>query len=148
VAGANDDLTGVWDGEYSYPRGLKPTPFTAVILDLGGSISGSIHETPPDGPGAGRQRSALLEGTRGGRQVAFVKTYEHAKGSIRNPVRYEGRLDAEGLQITGAWSIPGNWSGRFVMRRPERAAEKAEERRAALVPADWSLSSSSRLASG
>jgi hypothetical protein len=53
-------LTGVWDGRYSYPRGLSPVPFTAVILQTGPALSGTIHEHPPDGPSAGKTRNAVF----------------------------------------------------------------------------------------
>jgi hypothetical protein len=134
ASGEKDDLTGVWDGEYSYARHLSPTRFTAVVLDLGGAFSGTVYETPPDGPGAGKERSAWIEGSRGGRQVSFVKTYEVAKGAVKNPVRYEGTLDADGVQITGTWRINAGWTGSFVMTRPERSQAAAEEKREALEP--------------
>ena len=41
------NLTGVWNGLYTYQAGAR-TPeshFVAVILDMAGSLSGTIHET-------------------------------------------------------------------------------------------------------
>jgi len=37
------NLTGVWQGLYSYPQALAPVAFTATLLDSGW-LSGSIHE--------------------------------------------------------------------------------------------------------
>ena len=37
------DLTGVWNGLYSYPDGLSVT-FVATLIESGGALSGSTHE--------------------------------------------------------------------------------------------------------
>ena len=48
---------------------------------------------------------------------------------LLNSVLYAGRLSADRTEIEGAWTIPGIWSGRFLMMRGEKA-EEAELRRA------------------
>jgi hypothetical protein len=128
-------LTGVWDGEYSYPRRLSPTRFSAVLLETGADFSGAVHEQPIDGPSAGKVLYASVEGQRTGSQVTFVKVYEDGGTTRRKPVRYEGFLSADGCEVAGVWAIDGSWSGRFFMTRPRRASRKARARRKAVVPA-------------
>ncbi len=40
-----DTLTGVWHGQYDYPAAFEPVHFVATIIDVGGQISGTTHET-------------------------------------------------------------------------------------------------------
>jgi hypothetical protein len=126
VSTPEQDLTGVWDGRYVYPMLLKPVFFTAVILQSGSSISGTIHEKPPNGPGAGKVRNASLEGELTGNAVHFVKVYEPVGGRKKAPIIYDGVLNAEATEIEGRWRIAGNWSGTFMMVR-SRGEEVAEE---------------------
>lgn len=127
-------LTGVWDGLFSYPRRYASVPFTATILQTASWITGSIHERPAEGPTAGQIRLATFEGEFTAGAVRFLKTYDppppHGK-----PVEYEGVLSADATEIEGRWTIPGNWSGRFLMVRSGRGLEAATIRRRALSPA-------------
>ena len=132
----HEGLTGVWDGEYSYPRGLKPTRFTAVLVEGEGGFSGTVHEQPTDGPSAGQVLFATLDGRRTGAQVTFVKVYEKRGFWRRAPVRYEGTLSADGSEISGVWTILSNWSGKFLMTRPRRQARQARVKRKVAVPAE------------
>lgn len=137
---ADDDqsagLTGVWDGEYSYPRKRAPTRFTAVLFEGDGGFSGSVHEQPTDGSSAGIVLYASLDGRRSGARVTFDKVYEKPDKSRRKPVHYEGTLSADGCEIAGVWAIVGAWSGKFVMTRPRRQTKEARVKRRASVPAD------------
>ena len=36
------NLTGVWQGLYTYPNG-ESVSFVATLIDSGGALSGSIH---------------------------------------------------------------------------------------------------------
>jgi hypothetical protein len=136
VSTSGQDLTGVWDGRYVYPLLLKPVFFTAVILQSGSSISGTIHEKPPDGPGAGKVRNASLDGELSGNAVHFVKVYEPVGGRKKHPIIYEGVLNAEATEIEGRWRIAGNWSGTFMMirSRGEEVAEAVKEKAKAPAP--------------
>jgi hypothetical protein len=121
-------LTGVWDGRYAYPRLLDPVPFQAVLLEFGQGFTGSIWETCDHGPERSRRFDASVEGRREGRRVEFVKRYDGA-GGRRHAVAYAGELSADGTEIEGVWTIPGVWSGWFLMiRSPGR--EAAVERKA------------------
>lgn len=39
-----EDLSGTWQGLYSYPDGHYPTSFVAVVIDAVASISGTTPE--------------------------------------------------------------------------------------------------------
>ena len=119
------DLTGVWNGLYSYPDGRSVT-FVATLIDSGSTLSGSTHEPCVGGDCPAATLFATLMGSRAGSAVTFRKTYEAA--SLRyGTVNYEGRLNADATEIEGRWTIPGVWSGRFLMIRPQRTATHAEE---------------------
>jgi hypothetical protein len=120
---------------FSYPRAHPPTLFTAVVMDLGGSVSGTTHEVSTVGAFAGQALEAAIDGARSGGVIRFTKVYDAAAPGHRSPVIYEGVLNADATEIEGEWSIPGSWSGRFIMVRSEGPAEAAEERHRASVPA-------------
>ena len=124
----------MWDGLFSYPRRFASVPFTATLIHAGSSITGAIHEHPVEGPTAGQVRLAIFEGVCSGCAISFLKTYDppppHGK-----PVKYEGTLNADATEIEGRWTIPGDWSGKFLMVRSSRglAAAKAARKASALV---------------
>ena len=128
-------LTGVWDGLFSYPRHLAAVPFTAVILQTGVRLGGTIFEQPTDGRFAGQVLNAMVEGEHEGAAVRFVKTYDAAHKIHGRPIRYDGVLSRDGTEIEGRWSIPGNWSGKFLMMRSGRGLQAARLRRKQAVPA-------------
>jgi hypothetical protein len=132
---AQQDLTGVWDGMFSYPRVHPPTLFTAVMMELGVSISGSTHEVSSIGELSGQTLEAAIDGARSGDAIRFTKTYDASTPGHTSPVSYEGVLSPDGTEIEGEWSIPGTWSGKFIMVRSGGAAEAAEERQRDTVPA-------------
>ena len=107
-------LTGVWDGLYSYPvGGLPAVTFTATLIEAAGLLSGSVHEQ------CIMKGDTVLFSVSGGRQnsaVSFVKTYQ---GTDRRygTIRYDGSVNGDATEIEGRWTIPGDWSGRFLMIR-------------------------------
>ena len=123
------NLTGVWNGLYSYPDGRSVT-FVATLIDGGSTLSGSTHEpcVGVDAP-AGTLFASLMGG-RVGSAVSFRKTYEAADPRW-GTVNYEGKLNAEATEIEGRWSIPGVWSGKFMMIRPLREELKEEQKESA-----------------
>ena len=122
------DLSGDWAGTYAYPFAKPPSPFTAKLTERDGWLTGVIEETSVIGGGPPRPRSASVEGRRVGSSVTWLKMYEDR--TVNHDVDYKGVVSADGNEITGAWSIVGNWSGPFTMTRKARAA-MAEERQAA-----------------
>jgi len=126
MSATGTSLTGVWDGIYRYPAGIR-TPesaFTAVLFDSGGALSGTIHETMKLGThdiGA----SAFLEGRAEGSAVIFLKTYDGTGGQSHS-VSYDGTLGADGNEIEGSWRIHADFgvmTGRFLMIRAQRRAK-------------------------
>jgi hypothetical protein len=123
------DLTGVWNGLYSYPDGRSVT-FVATLIESGSTLTGSTHEPCVGGDCPARTLFASLMGGRAGSAVSFRKTYE-AAGPRFGSVNYEGRLNADATEIEGRWSIPAVWSGKFMMIRPLREALEAEHNQTA-----------------
>lgn len=120
-------LTGVWHGLYSYPAALEPVYFVATLLDAGSSLHGSTHEAAIGRTGAPLTVTASVAGECEGGSVRFLKTYDGA-GGWRHAVAYAGALSACGAEIEGRWSIPGDWSGRFLMLRSAGATESVVRR--------------------
>ncbi|MEM1195686.1 MAG: hypothetical protein AAGH57_06245 [Pseudomonadota bacterium] len=108
------NLTGQWDGVFTYPRDYAPTtPFVAEIKEESGAFSGSTIE--PD-LYKNSPANARLAGHRSGRSVDFTKTYLRNEDGYENPVDYVGQLSEDGLRITGVWSLR-DWNGEFEMTR-------------------------------
>jgi hypothetical protein len=118
-------LTGVWDGQYSYPGSYDSTAFTAVILAFGGALSGTVHEVCAYGPSTGQTLTATLRGAQAGDAIRFTKVYDPGAPGYHAPVVYEGVVSEDGTEIEGEWAIPGVWSGRFLMMRANNPPQMA-----------------------
>ncbi|MGX8014048.1 hypothetical protein ACVDG8_036325 [Mesorhizobium sp. ORM8.1] len=115
---ASQNLTGVWNGRYFYPRELEPVAFVATLIETASRLMGTTHE--PGSATAGTVKYATLRGQRDGSSVSFVKTYDNAG---LQPIDYLGILNGNATKIEGTWRIRGNWSGKFLMIRvPGKAA--------------------------
>lgn len=115
-------LTGLWQGQFTYPRGYAPEFFTASLLDQAGMLSGTITEKATETTPDHSILYAVLSGQHTGRQVVFVKTYE---GESRpHAVHYSGTVNEDSTEISGTWSIPGSWSGQFLMIREGQAVQE------------------------
>jgi hypothetical protein len=121
-------LTGVWQGVYSYPLSRLPTvAFTATLFEAASSLSGSVSE-----PNLLYDPNEMLlfglNGSRNGSAVHFTKTYLGSGPNYRQAIVYDGTVNDDGTEIEGRWTIPGDWSGRFLMTRsgdqPEATAER------------------------
>ena len=110
------NLTGVWHGLYSYPVGRAPVSFVATLIESANAVTGTTHEPCGIGGTPSEVLYATLSGSRQGNAVAFVKTYDGSNPHYRT-VAYEGTLSGDGTEIEGRWSVPGNWSGKFLMIR-------------------------------
>lgn len=131
------DLTGLWSGEYWYGDGAgQPTPFSAHIVDTGGSLTGSTLEPNTSGIPGPAELSASLTGSRGELSVRFIKLYNPAPGIHGQPIRYAGTADAAFTMIDGDWRLDhpgGSLAGRFVLVRVSRGANaEAKVRKAQL----------------
>ena len=106
------DVSGDWSGQYVYPEDGGATFFTARLAETAGSFTGTIEEADAL-YGALR---ASVDGRRSGSTVRFTKFYD-AGSEAFDTVVYEGALSEDGLEIEGRWTVPGSWSGRFLMLR-------------------------------
>ena len=125
---ADYDLSGRWTGIFSYPAELPPNNFEATIRDAGGAITGVITQPREIFDPPGPHREAVIEGRREGATLSFVKFYDDLD---RPTPHYHGRIQPGGDEVAGEWTIPGDWSGTFIMIRAGRAAEEIERRVAA-----------------
>ena len=114
--GGDPDLTGLWRGLYSYPVKRAPVPFTANLNDSGGWITGATEEVATNRAALGRTLTATLQGRRSGSSVRFLKLYDSPM-RVYDSVAYDGSVNPEGTEIEGRWTVPGNWSGTFLMIR-------------------------------
>jgi hypothetical protein len=120
------NLTGVWQGLYTYPHG-QSVSFVATLIDSAGALSGSTHEAGSGGDAASGTLYATLVGQRGGSAVTFRKTYDGELPRYHT-VDYAGTLNAEATEVEGRWTIPGVWSGTFLMIRPTRKEESVKRK--------------------
>lgn len=126
------DMTGLWHGTYVYPRFAGPTtPFVANIQDVDGRLSGSIMEPNLVGVSS-EELEAVIAGSRQGRAVDFIKTYD-GKSDASNSVDYVGQLASDGNSVTGVWSYE-SWDGTFEMHRDARLEELIAEESEAELP--------------
>jgi hypothetical protein len=129
--GGERDLTGIWNGLYTYQDG-RSTAFVATLIESGGSLSGTTHEPSTLGASPGATLYANLVGCRRDASVSFTKTYDQPGVFHRSPILYEGALNGDGTEIEGRWTIVKVWSGKFLMIRPRgeelKASRKALER--------------------
>jgi hypothetical protein len=121
-----ENLTGVWQGLYSYAHG-QSVSFVATLIDSGVSFSGMIHEPSNFG---GDTIYATLAGTRQGNAVSFLKTYDKSAGlQYASSVQYEGALNGDATEIEGQWTIRVfRLSGKFLMIRSAGKAAEVEQK--------------------
>ena len=117
TGGAN--LTGIWNGLYTYSNG-QSVSFVATLIDGGGSLTGTTHETDSR---SGATLCASVVGTHSDGAVSFTKTYDRPGTRYRNPVLYRGALSSDGTEIEGRWTIRWLVAGKFLMIRPAPRAE-------------------------
>ena len=115
------NLTGIWHGLYSYPHGRAPVSFVATLIEAGSTVSGTTHEPCDTGGRPNETLYATLLGRRQDSAVIFMKTYDGSNPNYGR-VAYEGTLSADGTEIEGRWTVPGN-AGKFLMIRSAGKAE-------------------------
>jgi len=120
------NLTGVWNGLYTYSDG-RSTSFVATLIESGGALSGTTHE-PSTAEATGAMLFATIMGARSDSAVTFTKTYDRPDVFHRSAIRYEGALNGEATEIEGRWTIMRFWSGKFLMVRSPGQEMKAERK--------------------
>ena len=121
------NLSGTWRGLYSYPVAYDPVPFTAQLRHAQEWLIGSTAEAATVEVPAGSLMRATVTGKVDGQHVTFLKTYDRQSLSY-DAVHYEGEVDQEGEEIWGRWTVPGNWSGTFLMIRASQPQVALSER--------------------
>ena len=122
---AEYDLSGQWSGIYNYPAHYPPNNFEATIRDSGGVITGVISQPGEFFEPPGTVQHAVIEGSREGSSLSFIKIYDDLNRPTPN---YRGTIQLGGDEIEGEWTIPGDWSGTFLMIRGARAEAAAAKR--------------------
>jgi hypothetical protein len=122
---AEYDLSGQWSGIYNYPAHYPPNAFEATIRDTGGLITGVISQPGEFFEPPGTVQHAVIEGSHEGGTLAFVKIYDDL---ARPTPHYHGIVLPGGDEIEGEWTIPGDWSGTFLMIRGAKAGAAIERR--------------------
>jgi hypothetical protein len=121
------NLTGVWQGLYTYPSRNQRVLFGATLIETASWVTGSTQEPCTSGEQIGETLYATLLGRRDGTTVAFTKTYDGSNPRYR-VVEYEGTVSADATEIEGCWAISRSWSGKFLMIRAA-GREQAIERK-------------------
>jgi hypothetical protein len=127
-----ENLTGVWQGLYTYPVSGASVSFVATLIESGRVLSGSIHEPRDYGVPVGETLYATLLGSRSDSAISFTKTYQGA-GRGCDRVEYEGSLSGDRTEIEGVWTIPGVGSGKFLMIRSAGKAAKIAQKKSERV---------------
>lgn len=131
---AKDDssLTGVWHGLYTYASHphMPESHFVCILIDNGGRLSGTIHETMNRYRAAPAEASAIVDGAHCGGHVTFLKTYDGTAG-VTHSVSYAGVLSGDSDEVEGQWRIDsryGGTNGHFLMirKRGQDAADRVE----------------------
>jgi hypothetical protein len=92
---------------------MPTVPFTATLIEAGSSLSGSVHE---ECSMSGATLLFSVNGSRHSTAVAFAKTYL-GTSPYYGTIIYEGTVNDDATEIEGRWTIPRDWSGRFLMTR-------------------------------
>jgi hypothetical protein len=125
--GGVEDLSGHWHGFYNMPFAAPPTPFEVELRDTDGLLSGEISEEGDTPDCFGLTLHSVIDGHRAGDRVSFTKRYDYLPRA-HYALLYDGVLAPGGDEIEGRWSVPGAWSGTFLMvrARGEAVSEAAK----------------------
>lgn len=104
-----DSLSGLWSGRYWYmtPALHIPAtvPFSAVILDVDGKISGTTLEPNSFVQNDFAELTAVIDGERDGEWIDFLKVYDPLPEVHQYPIDYAGEVDEDLTRIIGGWTI-------------------------------------------
>ncbi|HAJ47457.1 MAG TPA: hypothetical protein DCL54_12845 [Alphaproteobacteria bacterium] len=125
-------LSGAWQGRYTYFDSADGEAFSAQLVELSDTLTGTTSETVDMRDGLTGPRQATLTGSRNGAHVSFVKRYLPGQGHDL-PIKYTGEVNDDATEIEGDWIIPGRTFGRFLMIRDTEMSEPSVAREASEV---------------
>ena len=120
----DEDLGGLWSGEYRYSGLDVAVPFTAIITEDGGQFRGITLEPATFGPVREGEYEASIRGDRVGQHLWFSKLYDPSTGIQQPPLLYSGSVDSSFRLITGRWVLPDETDrihGTFSLSRVAKA---------------------------
>ena len=104
-----ESLSGLWSGRYWY---MSPSlhipatvPFSAVILDVDGEITGTTLEPNSFVDNQLSELTAVIDGRREGGMIDFLKIYDPLPDLHQYPIDYAGEVDEDLARIIGGWAI-------------------------------------------
>ncbi len=121
-------VVGVWAGEFQYPDDVQmpPVKFWMIVACFGKGVTGLVKEPNTFGEGDDPWLHALLKGHIDGEtgRMTFTKTYDGTSG-VDHEVKYEGRLSESATKLSGEWTMPDSWGGKFTAKKvaPKNWAE-------------------------
>jgi hypothetical protein len=110
---SNRRLTGTWSGVYYYPSQYPPVDFSSVIIFEGSIFYGIVKEPKTFGNYNIPYIYSEIEGSISqDNKISFTKKSKY----YTHTLFYTGQIDMNTRRISGKWSIPGSWSGKFNMQ--------------------------------
>ena len=133
-----NDMNGLWSGEYAYDMEEAPAVFSVWIDDQAGILRGTITEPNTFVHNALEELDANLNGVRDGQIVDFVKIYSPRCGAHQTPIHYEGTANTDFTIVRGIWHFndPNILAGKFTLSRVSKSLEKEVMRRRIASPAN------------
>ena len=117
------DVSGVWYGRWNGDdRRVRANRFIAHLAEGGGQFAGTTTE--PDLSQRAGIILAIVEGSRAGPEIRFIKQYD-GSGRLTHSVLYSGRINGAGTEIHGTWRF-SSYSGSFTMERERFTDEELE----------------------
>ena len=116
------NLSGIWQGLYSFQTLDVPISFIATLLERGRSLSGETQETRAQSI----TNTAQIDGMRHSRLVDFIKTYDDKVTGLQR-VNFAGLISQDASEISGQWSRQDGTGGTFLMVRQSHLVVADEE---------------------
>jgi len=132
----SSDHSTVWTGRVWLADGTgEGVPFSAWLTISDGKISGSMLEPNAFVLDDLDELEADIRGHVDETEIVFLKTY---RTSVREPVYFEGQMDATGRRIVGRWYFgwPDEVTGVFEMTHKSQDESARHPRNAPAASSD------------
>ena len=125
-----DSLSGLWTGRYWYMSSNQhipaTVPFSAVILDSDGIVTGTTLEPNSFANNNLSELTATIDGQQQDGMIDFMKIYDLLPDVHQYPIDYTGDIDEDWTRIVGGWCITlEDWHehGGFELVRVTKSVE-------------------------